>query len=154
MIRGIDWHDDRGQVAGIEALPLGVLIFVVGSLLVANAWAVIDTKMAVSSAAREAARTFVESTDRSSARARADAAAREAIASYGRDPARLELTGGEGLGALDRCNPVAFTAAYRVRAIKLPLIGGLGDVTVRASHTEVVDPFRDRLAETGEALCG
>jgi len=33
----IDWRDDRGQVAGIEAIPFGVLIFVVGALLVTNA---------------------------------------------------------------------------------------------------------------------
>lgn len=153
MIRGVDWRDDGGQVAGIEALPLGVLIFVVGALLVANAWAVIDTKMAVTSAAREAARTFVESTDRGSALARADAAAREAIVSLGRDPSRLELSGGEGARALDRCNRVTFTAAYPLRAIRLPLIGGLGDITVRASHTEVVDPFRDRPDDISEALC-
>lgn len=153
MIRDVDWRDDGAQVAGVEAIPLGVLIFVVGALLVANAWAVIDTKMAVTSAAREAARTFVESTDPSSALARADAAAREAVASYGRDPSRLDLRGGEGARALERCRPVTFTAAYPLRAIRLPLIGGLTDLTVRASHTEVVDPFRDRTAEIGEALC-
>ena len=46
---------DAGMVGGIEVLPFGVLIFVVGSLLVANAWAVVDTKFMVTSAAREAA---------------------------------------------------------------------------------------------------
>jgi phenylalanyl-tRNA synthetase beta chain len=45
---------DGGQVAGIEALPFGVLIFVVGALLITNLWAVIDTKIAVDAAAREA----------------------------------------------------------------------------------------------------
>jgi hypothetical protein len=149
----VDWRSDRGQVAGVEAIPFGILIFVVGALLVANAWAVLDAKMAVTSASREAARTFVESTDRSSARALADAAAREAISSYGRNPDRLHLVGGEAPDALDRCNPVTFTASYVVRAVDLPLIGGFGDITVSASHTEVVDPFRDRGADAGEALC-
>ena len=37
---------DAGQVGGIEALPFGLLIFVVGTLLIANAWAVIDAKFA------------------------------------------------------------------------------------------------------------
>jgi hypothetical protein len=32
---------DSGQVGGIEALPFGLLVFVVGALLVANAWAVV-----------------------------------------------------------------------------------------------------------------
>jgi hypothetical protein len=35
-----DRGDDRGQVGGIEVLPFGLLVFVVGTLLVANAWAV------------------------------------------------------------------------------------------------------------------
>ncbi|MBA2283441.1 MAG: hypothetical protein H0W25_19710, partial [Acidimicrobiia bacterium] len=52
-------RDERGQMGGIEALPFGLLIFVVGALLVANAWAVIDAKLAVTAAAREAARTWV-----------------------------------------------------------------------------------------------
>lgn len=156
----VDCRDDRGQVAGIEAIPLGVLLFVVGALLVANAWAVIDAKMAVTSAAREAARTFVEADDANTARAAAVTAARDAISAYGRNPDRLTLTGGDEIDALARCHAVTFTASYRVPAISLPLIGGSGDgFVVHASHTEVVDPFRDRpddagdAGEAGEAQC-
>jgi Flp pilus assembly protein TadG len=155
-VRRVDWHDDRGQVAGVEAVPFGVLLFVVGALLVANAWAVVDAKMAVTSAAREAARTFVEANDVDTARTEAVAAARDAIAAYGRDPGRLGLTGGEEPDALARCHAVTFTASYRVPAISLPLIGSFGDgFVVHASHTEVVDPFRDRAGDdAGEARCG
>ena len=53
-------RDERGQVGGLEAIPFGILVFVVGALLAASAWAVVDTKLAVVSAAREAARTYVE----------------------------------------------------------------------------------------------
>ena len=35
---------EAGQVGGFEALPFGVLIFVVGVLLITNVWAVIDAK--------------------------------------------------------------------------------------------------------------
>lgn len=154
MRRRFDWRADDGQVAGIEAIPLGILLFVVGALLVANAWAVIDAKMAVTSASREAARTFVESTDPANARDYALAAAREAIDSYGRNSNRLTLTGGEG-NALTRCNRVTFTASYPVPALTLPFIGGFGaGFTVSAAHTEVVDPFRDRNDDAGEAVCG
>jgi Flp pilus assembly protein TadG len=152
--RRIDWRSDDGQVAGIEAVPFGLLIFVVGALLVANAWAVIDTKMAVTSASREAARTFVESTNPATARDDALAAAKEAISSYGRQASNLTLTGGDG-DALNRCQRVTFTASYPVPAVTLPFIGGFGSgFTVSASHTEVVDPFRDRPDEAGEATCG
>ena len=54
------WRDDRGVVGGVEAIPFGLLLFVAGTLLVANAWAVIDAKMAATSAAREAARTYMK----------------------------------------------------------------------------------------------
>ena len=59
---------DAGQVGGIEALPFGLLVFVVGSLLIANAWAVVDAKFATDAAARQAVRTFVEGTDEAAAR--------------------------------------------------------------------------------------
>ena len=72
---------DAGQVGGFEALPFGVLIFVLGALLVTNAWAVIDAKLAATAAAREAARVYVESADAASAE------------SLGVDAARSELRG-------------------------------------------------------------
>src|SRR5262249_31189481 len=53
-------RDDRGQIGDIEALPFGILIFVVGTLLVLNVWSVIDAKLATDAAATQAARTFVE----------------------------------------------------------------------------------------------
>ena len=77
---------DHGVVGGIEVLPFGVLIFVVGSLLVANAWAVVDTKFMVTSAAREAARTYVEAPDQGTAMARARIGVADAIAGQGPQP--------------------------------------------------------------------
>ena len=47
----------------MEVLPFGFLMFVSVTLLLANAWAVIDAKLAVSAAAREAVRAYVESDD-------------------------------------------------------------------------------------------
>ena len=68
--RRVRWRDDHGQVAGIEVLPFGLLTFVVGMLLVANAWGVVDAKMATTSAAREAVRAYVEAPDADAAVAR------------------------------------------------------------------------------------
>jgi hypothetical protein len=151
------WSDDRGQMGGVEALPFGVLIFVIGTLLVVNAWAVVDARMATDAAAREATRAFVEApvTDRSgtgAASAAAVTAGREALAAHGRDPsrARVELTGlsspsgGGGSAAFERCARVTFTVTYEVPALTLPWIGGFGDgFDVASSHSELVDPFRD-----------
>lgn len=149
----VEWRDDRGQVAGVEAIPFGILLFVVGALLVANAWAVIDAKMTVTSAAREAARSYVEATDHESGRRRADSAAHDVVAAHGRDPSRAAITGPDAPDAFTRCNPVSFTVSYPVPALTLPFIGGFGrafDVT--STHTELVDPLRNDVP--GEAVCG
>jgi len=140
--------NERGQVAGIEALPFGLLIFVVGALLVASAWAVIDTKLAAVSAAREAARTYVEADSATEAAAAGAAAAEEAMANHGRH--------GEVTTAFDepasftRCAQVIARVSYEVPAVPLPWIGGLGSITVASRHAERIDPFRDGIAGTAE----
>jgi hypothetical protein len=145
-------RDDRGQVGGIEAIPFGVLIFVVGALLVANAWAVIDAKMAVVAAAREGARTYVEAPDATAGRTLADTAAREAMTGYGRSADRLELTISPS-NTFQRCQRIEVTTRYPVPAVSLPWIGGFGEgFTVRATHSEIIDPFRD--GPEGVADCG
>jgi hypothetical protein len=128
-------------MAGVETLPFGLLVFVVGVLLVANAWGVVDAKLAVSSAAREATRAYVESPDGADPSARAQAAAREAISGAGRDPGRLALTPLEG--DFSRCTIVRFEASYPVPAIKIPFIGSFGHgFMAKARHAEIVDPYR------------
>ena len=128
----------------MEVIPFGLLTFVVGALLVANAWAVIDAKMAVSAAAREATRAFVEApagADDQQALDGAQAAAESAIAGAGRDPAKLVLTPLDAVFA--RCETVRFEASYRIPAIQVPWVGGFGaGFTATARHAEVVDPYR------------
>jgi hypothetical protein len=146
-------------MGGIEVLPFGLLVFVIGTLLVANAWAVIDAKMAVDAAAREATRRFVEAevtspTGTADAEADAVAAGLEALASYGRDPdaATVGLTGLDGPGGFTRCARATFTVSYRVPALTLPWVGGFGEgFTVASSHSELVDPFRDGVPGSAEA---
>ena len=142
---------DHGQVAGIEALPFGVLIFVVGALLVANVWGVVDAKLAVTSAAREAARAFVEAPDALTADADAARAAAEAVDAHGRDSGRLDLQRIDG--SFGRCARVTFEASYPVPAIALPWIGGFGrSFTASARHSEIVDPFRSGLPGTASCV--
>ena len=145
------------MAGGVEALPFGLLVFVVGSLLVVNAWAVVDAKFAVDAAARQATRTYVEAEvddagGAGGARA-VEAAAVDAglaaLGAHGRDPAgaRVALTDLEAVGGqsgFTRCARASFTATYEVPALTLPWIGGFGDgFDVVSSHSELVDPFRD-----------
>ncbi|HEX7095132.1 MAG TPA: hypothetical protein VF183_04575 [Acidimicrobiales bacterium] len=141
-------RDERGQVAGIEVLPFGFLVLVAGTLLVVNAWAVVDAKFAVMAAAREAARAYVETVDAAAAHELARRRALEALEAHGRgDPARVsvDVTTPEGHG---RCRPVVVRISYRVPALTVPFVGGFGrSLTATATHTELVDPYRDGLPE-------
>ncbi len=140
-------------MAGVEALAFGVLIFVVGALLITNLWAVVDTKVAVDAAAREAVRVYVESPDGTVGLPRAQAAAAEVVRGYRRRPERLSVeVRHEGGRPFARCVRVTVTTRYPVPAIRLPWIGGLGHLfDVHGSHSERIDPFRADLP--GSGLC-
>ena len=104
--------------------------------------------IAVTAAAREGARAYVEAPDESSARSAATARAMEAMRAHGRaDPSRT-LVVIDAPDGFARCAPVIVTVAYRVPALTLPFIGGFGGaMTSTATHVELVDPYRDGLPE-------
>jgi hypothetical protein len=99
-------------VGGLEVIPFGVLIFVSFTLVIANAWAVVDAKLAVESASREAGRAYVEAHDPATAPGDARDAAEQAMAAAGRDPGRLGLS--VSGGPYVRCAVVEHTATYLV----------------------------------------
>lgn len=140
---------ERGQVGGVEGLLLGVLVFVLGTLVVANAWGVIDARMTVDDAAREALRAYVQAPDQAVAGSQAEAAAAQVMAASGRDPGRLKVVLN---GELTRCAVVVAVASYRVPVVGVPLVGGHAGFVVSAREVETVDPFRDGLP--GKAPCG
>ncbi|MCU0310254.1 MAG: hypothetical protein MUE36_04840 [Acidimicrobiales bacterium] len=137
----------------MEVLAFGLLVFVIGTLLVANAWGVVDAKLAATSASREAVRSYVEASGPAIATELAAAATRSAIAGHGRDPdrAEMEITHADDR-PYSRCTRATVTVSYPVPALALPFVGGFGEafeVTARAS--EIVDPYRSGLP--GEARC-
>lgn len=143
---------DAGQVGGIEVLPFGFLVFVAVTLLLVNAWGVIDAKLATTSAAREAVRAFVESPDIGTAVAAAEWRARESLAAYGRDGDRADVGAPALPDGFVRCGRVAVTVTYDVPALTIPFLGGFGGViSVESTATELIDPFRDGLP--GAAAC-
>lgn len=148
-------RDERGQVAGIEALPFGLLVFVAGALLIANLWAVVDTKFAADAAAREATRYVVE-------RARADVApdlvrttatdiAVATMVDHGR-AGPIDVVVESAGGGFDRCERITVTVTTEVPAVRIPFIGGFGEpFDIVATHSEIVDPVRSGVA--GRADC-
>lgn len=142
----------RGQVAGIEALPFGLLVLIGGALLVTNLWAVVDTKFAADSAARESARYVAEnagSADDHAVRAGADRVARDTMQDHRRSaPIDVEVTG----EALERCARISVTVRTSVAAVRVPFLGALGpSFEIAATHSELVDPTRSGVP--GEATC-
>lgn len=136
---------DEGFVGGLEALVFGVLVFVLGTLIIVNGWAVVDAKFATNAAAREAVRTVVETEAGGGALLeRAAAAARQAGAAHGFAVGAVTIEP-EGALSQQRCAPVRIRASVEVRSIILPGVAGPGTRTVSSVYEEVIDPFRSGL---------
>jgi hypothetical protein len=134
---------DAGQVGGIEAVPFGLLVLVVGVAVLAHTWAVVDAKFATAGAARAATRAYVEASTPAQGRADARRAAADAADALGRSLDGVDLDA--GLGAFGRCVPARFVARSTVPAFGLPWRPDRPTVTVRSAHQELVDPYRDGL---------
>lgn len=146
---------ERGQAGGMEVLPFGLLIFVAGTLLIANIWGVVDAKFATDAAARETARWVVERAGRSiSPDGLRDGAAEIAVATladHGRH-GPVEVRIGPDGASFVRCERIEVTVAIEVPAIRIPFLGGFGDdFDVRATHAELIDPTRSGV--DGTATC-
>jgi hypothetical protein len=139
--------DEAGFVGGLWGWIFGLLIFVVGTLLVARTWAVVDTKFAVDAAARQAVRTYVQAPSAAAAGPQADQAADVALSGYGRRPGLAEIT--LVSGNFSRCSLITIKVTYPAPLLVLPWLGRVGrSGEVSATHSELVDPFRSGLPGT------
>jgi hypothetical protein len=143
-------HDESGVVGGAEILPFGVLVFVFGSLLLVNAWSVIDGKLATSAAAREAARAFVESGGPADvALGEARLAAQEAFAGQRVNTASLQVTPVDGT-VFERCAVATFEVRFQVPVVRVPGLEFSGaTLDVASRHSELVDPYRSGVPGSG-----
>jgi hypothetical protein len=140
------WSADDGFAGGLEALVFGVLIFVIGTLLVVNAWAVVDAKFATSSAAREAVRAAVETPAGGDLGTRARTAASDALAGHGINPERPWTLEALGVTSLQRCAEVAYEVRLNVPVLVLPGIDRRRTgFEVASRHREIIDPYRSGL---------
>lgn len=141
---------ERGTVGGVEVLPLCLMVLVGFTLLVVNAWAVVDARGVADDAAREGARAFAEAPAAVDPWAEARRAVDRTIGATGRATERttMRIT---TVGPL-RCSAVTVEVASRVPTVLVPgrRVGPLLGV-VRSRHTTVVDPYRSGLGGDG---CG
>jgi hypothetical protein len=141
---------EEGFAGGAEGLIFGLLLFVVGTLIVAAAWGVVDTKTATDTSAADAARAYVESDDAGDAGIQAQAAADATLSGLGRDPSKgsVALAG----GTFGRCQRITIRVTYPAPLLDLPFVGRVGSgLGVSSQTSEIVDPYRSGLA--GTATC-
>jgi hypothetical protein len=148
-------RDERGQMAGLEAVVFGTLILIVGILLVSNAWGVIDAKTAAQEAAREAARAYVTAPEQADPSALARQAGVETLQELGYEHA----VGGwvvQTQGQFERCAVVTWEVKVPVPVFVLPwLHSGVSAFTAVASDSERVDPYRSGVGNSPAAAdCG
>jgi hypothetical protein len=132
-------RDDRGQVAGVETLAIGVLVFVAGLLIATNAWSVLTTRQVADSIAREYVHTYAEQPTRVAALSAARRAAETVRASHQVDPARLTI---DEPTTFEACERVAVRVVIHVPLARLPFIGAVGGVDVTVTQHQRIDPYR------------
>lgn len=137
---------ERAMAAGAEALALGTVVLLAGTVLVINAWAVIDTHMALEATAREYLRAYTEADGPIVAAAAGDTAARAVLEDRPGVLDRLEIDPppSETFGP---CAPAAVTVVARVPTIRIPAIGTQwGHHTVSISAVELIDGHQEMVS--------
>lgn len=145
---------DDGYVGGAEALPFGLLVLVVGALFVTNVWAMVDVRAAAATAAREAARTYVEADPTASDAARvaaSSAAATDVLAGLGRSEVAPQVVVANPDG-FTRCARVTVQVSLTAPRVVLPFGRGLASQRVTATHSALIDPWRSGLEGDGCAF--
>jgi hypothetical protein len=145
---------EAGQVGGFEAVAFGMLVLVMGTLIIGNAWGVIDARTAANEAAREAARAFATAPAQTDAQAEdlAQHTAAATLAQLGwRGPGfsvrRVQ-------GSFVRCALVTYEVDIAVPVLRLPwLQAGVSVFRATATHSERVDPYRSGVPGNGPADC-
>jgi Flp pilus assembly protein TadG len=133
--------NERGTAALETALLAPLLVILVAAVV--GAGRIVETKSALLSVAREAARAASEAPDSAEARSVAASTAHQVAAGLGLDPSRLSLS--QSAGSFGRGDPYRVTVSYEVRLDGLPGLGVLpGSFDLSAEHTELIQRFKSR----------
>jgi Flp pilus assembly pilin Flp len=134
-------RNERGTAAVELALLAPVLLVLVA--VVSAAGRVVESKSAVLSVAREAARAAAEAPNAAEAHDAAIATAQQVAEGLGLDPARLSIV--QDPHGFARGAPYEVSVSYQVSMADLPGLGLLpGSVTLGAEHAELIDTYRSR----------
>lgn len=134
--------NERGVVAGAEALAFGVLVLVVGTAVVVSAWGVLTTRATLDAAAAEYLRAYTEAADGPTAIAAGRAAALGVLNGRGRPPGGIRWHEPDP-DRFGPCEPVSVTLRADSPGIRLPGSRTFGPVEVAVTHRELVDARRE-----------
>ena len=140
-------RDERGS-ALVELSWLGILLLVPVLWIVLSVFEVQKGAFATSGAARAAGRAYALAPDDASGRARAEAAARQALADQGVADQPLSLTVSCRPVPADCHRPGSVVTVSLHSRVDLPLLpdvlgGGAPSFALDASHTVPIGQFRD-----------
>jgi len=133
---------ERGAVAGAEALAVVVVVLFGGMVLSLNAWAVIDPRTALDSAARDYLRTYTTSSDPVEAVVLGRSSAGRVLAARGVDPTEVRFDDPDPR-TFGPCSVATLTLRATVRSAPLPFGVRVGSREVRVTHVELIDPHRE-----------
>jgi Flp pilus assembly pilin Flp len=134
-------RSERGAAAVEMALLAPVLLVLVTAVVAAGR--IVETKSALLSVAREAARTASEAPDAAQARSAGASTATRVAAGLGLDPSRVAVS--QSPGGFGRGDPYRISVSYEVRLADLPGLGVLpGSFTLSAEHAELIQRFKSR----------
>jgi len=145
---------EAGQAAGLETIPFGIIVFVGGLLLMVNLWAVVDTRAALDSAARDYLRAYTSSADSATGRRRGTAAVEASMTGRNGTAGSVRIT--NPAAPFGPCRPATVVLRLEVPAFRAPFIGSIGNTVVSTTQTELVQPFgtaTDEGAALGATPC-
>lgn len=134
-------RDERGFVAGADGLIFGVAVFVLGSLVILNLWALIEARNTANSVAREYLRAYTEAPDADTAAVSASMAGDRAFDASSGDLWSYSVDAPSG-STFGPCAPATVTVQVRVPGIAVPVIRGVGAREIEVTRTELIDPYR------------
>ena len=142
-------RDDRGQVAGIEAVPFGIAVFVGLTLVIVNGWAQINARGVADSMAREYLRAYTQSTSATEAHAAGDRAVSRVAAAHRLGDTTVSV---EPPTVFAPCAKAEVTVRLEIPAVRIPFIGTLGSAEVSAVGRDRIDAYR--VLDGGGSLAG
>ena len=132
-------RSESGQVAGVETLALGTLVFVVGTLLAVNAWSIVTSRAVADDIATSYLRAYTEGANATDARRDANRAAEAARTSHAFTADRVAIDEPDHFAP---CEMVTVTATVSVPLVRIPVVGAVGSTELEITRRERVDPYR------------